>query len=230
MQHQQTIAFAGALLLLGSVLVLGVCGVAFVVALARGSRRAAAWIGALAALYVVGYVVVLCGASARSTEQVLSPGKEKHFCAVDCHLAYSVLDSRGADAVGDDVRRARPLRGRFEVVTVKVRFDETTTSPRRGNSLLTPDPKRFTLSDDRGRRYAPSLEAIDAMAHTPAGAITWQRPLRPGEWFAKELVFDVPPDAHGFRLLIEETDPVYALCIGHESSLGHRKTLLATGT
>src|SRR5215831_19133047 len=31
-----------------------------------------------------------------SHEKVLARGEEKHFCEIDCHLAYSVVDARQA--------------------------------------------------------------------------------------------------------------------------------------
>ncbi len=226
---QQTSATLGLLLLLGSVLLLGMCGVAWVVALARGARRGARWIAGLGAAYIVGYVLLLASTSVASREVTLPVGQEKRFCAIDCHIGYSIMGQRAADSVGDDVKRAKSARGRFAIVAVKVRFDEKSISERRGYSPLTPDPKNFVLVDDRGRHYDESRDAREALAHTPAGATNWLQPLRPGEWFTKELVFDVPADARGLRLLIEETDPVYRLYIGHENSLLHRKTLLSVG-
>jgi hypothetical protein len=54
-----------------------------------------------------------------------------------------------------------------------------------------------------------------------------RQPLRPGQSFAKDLVFDVPKDAPGLRLLITEDDPETLLIIGHENSLLHRKIYLS---
>jgi hypothetical protein len=49
-------------------------------------------------------------------------------------------------------------------------------------------------------------------------------PLRPGQSLGKDLVFDVPKDASGLRLLITDAETV--LIIGHENSLLHRKIYL----
>jgi hypothetical protein len=50
--------------------------------------------------------------------------------------------------------------------------------------------------------------------------------LRPGESYFTDLVFDVPKDARGLRLLITEDDPETRLVIGHENSLLHKKIYL----
>ncbi len=55
---------------------------------------------------------------------------------------------------------------------------------------------------------------------------TLSQPLRPGESYTKDLVFDVPKDVSGLRLLISEDDPESRLIIGHENSLLHKKIYL----
>jgi hypothetical protein len=49
-------------------------------------------VSVLAALLVVlsGYSAVLLGASLGGHDWTLSPGREKYFCELDCHLAYSI--------------------------------------------------------------------------------------------------------------------------------------------
>jgi hypothetical protein len=51
-------------------------------------------------------------------------------------------------------------------------------------------------------------------------------PLRPGESYTTDFVFDVPRDARGLRLSITEDDPETRLVIGHENSLFHKKIYL----
>ena len=36
-----------------------------------------------------------------SSEKVLARGVEKHFCEIDCHLAYSVTDFRDTKVLGE---------------------------------------------------------------------------------------------------------------------------------
>jgi hypothetical protein len=62
------------------------------------------------------YFALLVGFSAGSHETALARGQEKYFCEIDCHLAYSVVDVKMQPA--DQY-----------VITLRTRFDETTTSP-----------------------------------------------------------------------------------------------------
>jgi len=203
---QQTAAILGVIALLGSGLVVGGLALGAIVSLVRGSRPLARWIG-LAAIGVVSYLAILLGFAGMSREKVLLMGEEKYFCEIDCHLAYSVV---GVDR--------EPLAGGTRyVVQVQVRFDPGTISPHRGDSPLTPNPKRARLVDSQGRFYDPSVAAPRALAELAT-------PLRPGESFVTPIAFDVPTDGHSVWLLIEEADPITAVIIGHENSLGHHKT------
>ncbi len=49
------------------------------------------------------------------------------------------------------------------------------------------------------------------------------QPLQPGESYTTDLVFDVPKQARGLRLLLLEDDPETRFVIGHENSLLHKK-------
>jgi len=152
-----------------------------------------------AALYLV---FILIGSLA-SHGRVLAPGAEKHICEIDCHLAYSVAAAR-AESVGGGLVR--------HVVTVKVRFDETTISARRSRTApLSPNRRYVALVDDRGNLYPGSPEGL-------------KRPLIPGESYTTDIAFEVPQKATGLRLVLRNADPETALIIGHENSLFHRRT------
>jgi hypothetical protein len=106
---------------------------------------------------------------------------------------------------------------RLVVVTLRTRFDETTISPRRGNSPLTPDSLAAALVDAAGRRFVAE----------PSGVTALRAPLRPGESYATDLAFRVPPDAEGLRLSLVGADEVTCLLVGHERAPLARETLLA---
>lgn len=151
--------------------------------------------------------------SLASTEKVLARGEEKHFCEIDCHLAYSVVDVRKAKTLGGPPDQAT-AKGDYYVVTVKTRFDETTIAPWRGNGLLTPNKRVVMISDDQERRYGLSRER-----GTPLTT-----PLRPGESYTTELVFDLPSDARNPILSIREELIPALFIIGHENSFWHKQT------
>jgi hypothetical protein len=176
----------------------------------------------LAMILIAGvYLAAIMIFSLVSHETVLARGQEKHFCEIDCHLAYSVINTRQSKTLGNPPATAQ---GTYTVVTIKTRFDETTISAARGNGLLYPNSRVLTLVDERGNKYSPSSEgqrALDAAQSSGKPLVT---PLRPGESYTTALVFDLPADAKASTLLLNEGEWETHLVIGHENSPLHRKT------
>ncbi len=141
---------------LGVLAFLGACLLALllfsVLAYAVNTRKS--WLAKrvlrLALFCAVVYFGVMLAFSLVSHEKVLAFGEEKHFCEVDCHLGYSVTDVHKAKTLGVESNQ-RSAEGMFYVVTLKVRFDETTISPTRGSGLLYPNRRSVTVMDDEGR-------------------------------------------------------------------------------
>ena len=152
------------------------------------------------AVIVLIYSGTLLTYSLTSREKVLEPGQEKYFCELDCHLAYSVANVSTGGILGKG-RDQRSAGGVFYVVTVRTWFDESTISPRRGNSPLWPNPRQVVVADRRGRVFFPSREGSRALASEGKAGIPLDHPLRPGESYSTSLVFDLPPDVDGPRLL-----------------------------
>ena len=212
---------AVALLFLGTVLVVGL-GVASGAWLAyRRHYVAARRIGeALAVIHVI-YGGTLLAHSFTSSDRLLEPGQLKYFCEIDCHLATSVESVREAASLPGPPAVA--AKGRFLIVTVKTWFDPNTISPHRGNGELYPNPRTIELEDSAGVRHHPSVEAEKAAAPEVDPRKPLSRPLRPGESYTTELVFDLPPAAHASRLLITENLVVAPFIVSHENSLFHGK-------
>ncbi|HVS89098.1 MAG TPA: hypothetical protein VHF01_12880 [Candidatus Acidoferrum sp.] len=210
------------LLFLGAVFVTGITLLVLFYGAVRRSEFFAS-LGAMSALVVtVGYGLVLCGVSIASSEKVLPPGGWKYFCEIDCHFAYSLIGAQTSAALGPEMQQIS-ARGKFVVVRVKTWFDERTISAHRGNGPLTPNPRKVVLVDDTGRSFAPSAESQAAFARLGNTSTLLTEPLRPGESYTTDFVFDVPKVARGLRLLITEEDPETRLVIGHENSLLHKK-------
>jgi Domain of unknown function (DUF4352) len=213
------------LLFLGAVFVTAASLLVLLYGAVRRSRLCAR-VGSGAAVTVVTcYVLLLCGVSLASSEKVLPAGGWKYFCEIDCHIGYSVSGVETTGAIGPEMRQTSAA-GQFVVVRLEVWFDEHTISPNRGDGPLTPNPRRVVLVDRNGRAHARSLEGEAELVGGKGEAGSLSEPLRPGQSFAKDLVFDVPKDASGLRLLITEDDPETVLIIGHENSLWHRKIYL----
>ena len=162
--------------------------------------------GRIVAIGAIVYLVLLFGFSAASRTTTLARGHEKYFCEIDCHLAYSIADVK-----------AQP-GGRY-VVTLRTRFDETTTSPSRPKEIpLTPSPREVRLLDDAGRAFTPvSIQGTPLLT-----------PLKPADSYITQLEFDVPKDSTGLLLLLNTTPgwPDH-LVIGDENSWLHKKTYFA---
>jgi hypothetical protein len=203
----------GALALLGTGFLLIVTALVLIQSLIV-RKRVRAKIVLVAMLVIAGaYLAAILIFSFASYETVLARGQEKHFCELDCHLAYSVVNTRQTKTLAASPGQST-ARGVYTVVTIKTRFDETTIAPWRGNGLLYPNSRVLMLLDERGNRYAPA-----AQSGTPMTS-----PLRPGESYTTEVGFDLPADVKSATLLINEGEWETRFVIGHENSPLHKKT------
>lgn len=210
------------LFFLGTLLTMGIC---LLVLLYGAVRRTAFFVklgsGAILAI-AAAYFLLLTGVSLASSEEDLPTGGWKYFCEIDCHIAYSLIGAQTAAALGPEMQQVS-AHGEFVIVRVKTWFDERTISAHRGNGPLTPNARKIFLVDESGQRFAPSTEGQTVLARRGDNSTPLTQPLRPGESYVTDLVFDVPRHAHGLRLLITEDDPETRLVIGHENSLLHKK-------
>ena len=203
----------GALAFLGTGFILFVTALMLIYALVRRKFGGAKLIFASMLILTVLYLAAMLAFSFASHEQVLARGEEKHFCEIDCHLAYSVANVQQSRTFGN-LPNQNTASGVYTIITVKTRFDETTIAPWRGNGLLYPNSRALTLIDERGNRYRPSLQ----------GGTPLTTPLRPGESYTTDLVFDLPAGVRSATLLINEGEWITHLVIGHENSPLHKKT------
>jgi hypothetical protein len=171
------------------------------------------------------YLSLLLLFSWAGSEKVLVRGEEKHFCEIDCHLAYSILNSQATKTLGTAPGQLTAA-GLFRVITIKTRFDETTISPTRGNGLLYPNARVLVVVDANGKQFFPSTEAERVLEGWNQAGMPFTTPLRPGENYQTTVVFDLPADIQNPTLLIHEGEPETRFVIGHENSLFHKKTKL----
>jgi hypothetical protein len=169
------------------------------------------------------YLIIMLGFSFASNEKVLARGQEKHFCEIDCHLAYSITDVRQTKTLGEATGQVA-AGGMFSLITIKTRFDETTTSLNRENGLLYPNSRVVAVIDEGGKKYFPSPEGQHALERSQAAGRPLTDPLRPGDTYLTTLVFDLPPDIRNPTLMVREGELVTHFVIGHENSPLHKKT------
>jgi hypothetical protein len=189
------------------------------------------WIGigtiAFGIALVCGYALVLTGVSVTSHEKVLAPGERKYFCEIDCHIAYSIAGVEESSTLGDELHPTT-ANGRFVIVHLKTWFDPSTISPHRGNGELPPGPRRVVLVDELGHEFGPSDAAQAAFGKLRGVTTPMLQPLRPGESYVTDVVFDIPTNLHNPRLFVGDNVgfPDIVL-IGHEDSYLHKKIYLA---
>lgn len=169
------------------------------------------------------YLAAIVILSFASQERVLARGAEKHFCEIDCHLAYSVVNTRQTQTLGDPPNQ-ETAQGVYTIITIKTRFDETTISPRRGNGLLYPNSRVLTVIDERGNKYVPAGGDKRAFSTVQTKSTPMATPLRPGESYTTDVIFDLPPEVKSATLVINEGEWLTHFIIGHENSLLHKKT------
>jgi hypothetical protein len=190
----------------------------------RKFRRARRILEGMAVVVAI-YAGTLLTYSLTSRDTILEPGQEKYLCEIDCHLAYSVAGVSVSETLGAGSGR-RAAGGLFYAITIRTLFDSGTASSHRGDSPLWPNPRRLALEDQSGGIYFPSREGIQALASEGKAGIPLDHPLRPGESYSTTLVFDLPREARGLRLLIAEDLFVTRFLIGHENSFLHGKIWL----
>jgi hypothetical protein len=198
-------------------------GITFLYGLAARKRWIMQVSAALAVSGVLLYATLLFGFSLGSSDTVLAIGGQKHFCEVDCHIANSVTSVMTSSELGNGEKRISAA-GKFYVVRVQTWFDPSTIAPFRGNGTLAPSPRKVVIIDDKGREFNVSQPGQRAFELTP-GAITTPltTPLRPGESYSSDFVFDLPADIRNPRLFVGDADPISSFIIGHEESPLHSR-------
>ncbi len=213
----------GALLFLGTAFLIA-CLLLLLIFCVITKRFSLTKFSALAIVVVAAlYLSLLLLFSWTSVEKGLARGEEKHFCEIDCHLAYSVLDSHPTKTLGTTPNQLTAA-GLFRVITIKTRFDEKTISSTRGNALLYPNSRVLVVVDDNGKQFFPSIDAERLLQRSNQAGMPFTMPLRPGENYQTTIVFDLPADIQSPTLLIHEGEPQTRFVIGHENSLLHKQT------
>lgn len=213
----------GAMAFLGTGLLFFVAGLLFLYTVIKGGLAGTKVVVSAVAVVAAIYIGFLSLFSFTSSETVLARGQEKHFCEMDCHLAYSILDVRQTKTLGNGPNQST-ADGLYHIVTIKTRFDENTISSTRGNGTLTPNSRLATLVDAQGRRYWSSESGAKALAQTEDPGTPFTEALRPGEMYTTKLVFDLPADVANTTLLLNEGAWLTRFIIGHENSPLHKKT------
>jgi hypothetical protein len=211
-----------ALLFLGTVLLIAICILVLMYGAVRRSLSFMKAGGAGTVIVASFYFLILSTVSLGSREKTLSSDQWKYFCEIDCHIAYSVVDVQRTAVLGPELKQVQ-ARGEFFIVKVKTWFDEKSTSAHRGNGPLTPNRRKVILSDEHGKGFPEFTDRQWVPTGAGTSSATLSQPLRPGESYVAELIFDVPSGSRGLKLLITDDDPETKFLVGHENSFLHKK-------
>jgi hypothetical protein len=213
----------GALLFLGMAFLI-ICAALLIIFSLLTKRFSLTRFSALAiAVFAALYLSLLLLFSWTSTEKVLAHGEEKHFCEIDCHLAYAVLDSQTTKTLGIAPNQLSAT-GLFRVIKIRTRFDEKTIGSNRGDGLLFPNSRVLIVVDAAGKEYFPAAAAERLLRNLNDAGLPFTTPLRPGETYQTTAVFDLPADIQNPTLLLCEGERETRFVIGHENSPLHKKT------
>src|SRR5258706_9806290 len=128
------LAPVGAMALLGTGFLLFLAALVLVQSLVV-RRTGRAKIVLLGMVMVAGaYLAAILIFSLTSHEKVLARGEEKYFCEIDCHLAYSIANTRQAKTLGNPPNQTT-AQGIYTIITIRTSFIETTFARRRGNGF-----------------------------------------------------------------------------------------------
>ncbi len=168
------------------------------------------------AIWFAFYAAMLVGFSIFSTERTLPMFEAKSFCGfyLDCHMHAAVYGVRPATTIG-----TQNAKGVFRIVKVRIFTD----ARRATLGLLTVDAH---IVDSAGKQYLRDTTAESQLPPQPE----FEKRVAPGEYFDKEIVFDLPPDVLAPRLDIREgygiDHLIESLLVGDEDSIFHKRVLL----
>ncbi len=177
-------------------------------------------LGVLGGAVPAAYLGLLLVASLTSREQDLGLNQEKDFCGfyLDCHLSLSVVN----------VAKIKTPSGVRHVITVKFRNNARPRTETERAFTLKPYHPVAVIVDDEGRTYERSADAEQLLVANRGGGSPFVQPVRAGNSYTADLVFDLPADVRDPRLFVTEgfwlKRALELFLIGDEDSLLHKRT------
>jgi hypothetical protein len=162
------------------------------------------------------YLAILLSVSLLSPAPTLQPGQVRCFG----EMCFTVTHVRVTKTLGE-IDHPLVAKGVFYVLTVRLQNTARQATQR-------PDHPRLWIVAQDGSIY-PAMIDPHSIQGQPAGAAIpantmWDQQLQPGKATKRTLVFDLPVDATGLRLVIAEGSWPTPLIIGDENSFFHART------
>ena len=114
----------------------------------------------------------------------------------DGDLVFTAVSTETAAALGGTYTR-RQAQGQFLVVTLKIE--------NKGKETKTVDSSMITLTDNQGRKFDRSIEGQTAKGLSQGKVDLFLQQVQPGLSVTGDIVFDIPKDAEGLKLVVKES-------------------------
>ncbi len=114
--------------------------------------------------------------------------------AQDGDLAFTATDVTTASSLGNQYTQ-KDAQGMFLVVTLKIE--------NKGKETKTVDSSMIILTDSQGRKFDRSIEGQTAKGLSQGKVDLFLQQVQPGLSVTGDIVFDIPKDAAGLKLLVK---------------------------
>jgi hypothetical protein len=112
----------------------------------------------------------------------------------DGDLAFTATAVTTANSLGNSYTSSK-AQGIFYVVTLKIE--------NKGKETKTVDSSMITLTDSQGRKFDRSIEGQTAKGLSQGKVDLFLQQVQPGLSVTGDIVFDIPKDATGLKLLVK---------------------------
>ncbi len=114
----------------------------------------------------------------------------------DGDLAFTATSVTTANSLGNTYTSSK-AQGIFYVVTLKIE--------NKGKETKTIDSSMITLTDDQGRKFDRSIEGQTAKGLSQGKVDLFLQQVQPGLSVTGDIVFDIPKDATGLKLVVKSS-------------------------
>lgn len=112
----------------------------------------------------------------------------------DSDLVFTATAVETATTLGNQYTK-KDAQGTFQIITLKIE--------NKGKETKTVDSSMITLTDSQGRKFDRSIEGQTAKGLSQGKVDLFLQQVQPGLNVTGDIVFDVPDDATGLKLLVK---------------------------
>ena len=111
----------------------------------------------------------------------------------DGDLSFTVQGVKTANTVGSYI--SKTAQGQFYIVTVQIKNN--------GSDTKLIDSSQFQIVDGQGRTFDRSIDGQSALSIQQGHVDLFLQQVQPSLSYIGDIVFDLPKDASGFKLVVK---------------------------